>query len=115
MYINLLSIAPESSPILTAVPPFLLQWRTGGGRSHDRLVLEFRGTKWTFSVGSSASLTDLGRALWAILQSEDPLQITGPQQGHAVTHRGGELTWLFLLLLFFGYFLWFICFCRFYS
>ncbi|ROT68308.1 1-phosphatidylinositol-4,5-bisphosphate phosphodiesterase epsilon-1 [Penaeus vannamei] len=69
----------------------LIQWRTGGGRSHDRLVLEFRGTKWTFSVGSSASLTDLGRALWAILQSEDPLQITGPQQGHAVTHRGGEL------------------------
>ncbi|XP_037802088.1 1-phosphatidylinositol 4,5-bisphosphate phosphodiesterase epsilon-1-like isoform X2 [Penaeus monodon] len=69
----------------------LIQWRTGGGRSHDRLVLEFRGTKWTFSVGSSTSLTDLGRALWAILQSEDPLQITGPQQGHAVTHRGGEL------------------------
>ncbi|XP_042223651.1 1-phosphatidylinositol 4,5-bisphosphate phosphodiesterase epsilon-1-like isoform X2 [Homarus americanus] len=67
----------------------LLQWRTGGGRSHDRLVLEFRGTKWTFSVGSTASLTDLGRALWSILQSEDPLPFTTPQQGQLTSHRTG--------------------------
>ncbi|XP_071517355.1 1-phosphatidylinositol 4,5-bisphosphate phosphodiesterase epsilon-1-like isoform X2 [Panulirus ornatus] len=69
----------------------LLQWRTGGGRSHDRLVLEFRGTKWTFSVGSSTSLTDLGRALWSILQSEDPLPFTTPHQGQVTSHRGVEL------------------------
>ncbi|XP_069959980.1 1-phosphatidylinositol 4,5-bisphosphate phosphodiesterase epsilon-1 isoform X3 [Cherax quadricarinatus] len=67
----------------------LLQWRTGGGRSHDRLVLEFRGTNWTFSVVSSNSMTDLGRALWAILQSEDPLPFTTPDQAHLTSHRTG--------------------------
>ncbi|KAB7506829.1 hypothetical protein Anas_04139, partial [Armadillidium nasatum] len=48
------------------------------GRSHDRLVLEFRGTKWTFSVASATSLNELGRALWAILKSEDALALPTP-------------------------------------
>ncbi|XP_064077346.1 1-phosphatidylinositol 4,5-bisphosphate phosphodiesterase epsilon-1-like isoform X2 [Macrobrachium nipponense] len=69
----------------------LIQWRTGGGRSHDRLVLEFRGTKWTFIVGSSASRTDLGRALWNTLQNDDAFSFTPTHQGHMTPPRGGEL------------------------
>ncbi|XP_063888080.1 1-phosphatidylinositol 4,5-bisphosphate phosphodiesterase epsilon-1-like isoform X4 [Scylla paramamosain] len=73
----------------------LLQWRTGGGRSHDRLVLEFRGTKWTFSVTSHDSLSHLGRALWSILQSEDPLPYIASTSHHHHHHHhriAGELT-----------------------
>ncbi|KAK4312307.1 hypothetical protein Pmani_016237, partial [Petrolisthes manimaculis] len=88
----------------------LLQYRTGGGRSHDRLVLEFRGTKWTFSVGAAASLSHLGRALWATLQADHPaLPYPALHQaaalpythtaattlyhhtGHLATHRPGEV------------------------
>nr|XP_045618556.1 uncharacterized protein LOC123770570 isoform X4 [Procambarus clarkii] len=68
----------------------LLQWRTGGGRSHDRLVLEFRGTNWIFSVVSSNSMTDLGRALWSILQTEDPLPFATPDQAQLASHRTGS-------------------------
>lgn len=49
----------------------LQQWRTGGGRSHDRLVLEFRGTQWSFITSSHNSLRAIGTVLWEILQSVD--------------------------------------------
>lgn len=44
------------------------QWRTCGGRSHDRVQLEFRGSRWSLVVASVATMRDLGLALWAILQ-----------------------------------------------
>lgn len=49
----------------------LQQWRTGGGRSHDRLVLEFRGTKWSFVTPSHGSLRAIGTVLWEIMQDLD--------------------------------------------
>ncbi|CAG2172254.1 unnamed protein product, partial [Oppiella nova] len=49
----------------------LQQWRTGGGRSHDRLVLEFRGTKWSFITPSHGSLRAIGTVLWEIMQDLD--------------------------------------------
>ncbi|KAH9363088.1 hypothetical protein HPB48_014130 [Haemaphysalis longicornis] len=47
----------------------LQQWRAGGGRSHDRLVLEFRGTKWSFVAAQS--LRSIGSVLWEIMQDLD--------------------------------------------
>lgn len=49
----------------------LQQWRTGGGRSHDRLVLEFRTTKWSFITNSPSSLRQIGTVLWEIMQDLD--------------------------------------------
>lgn len=49
----------------------LQQWRTGGGRSHDRLVLEFRGTKWSFITPSHGLLRAIGIVLWEIMQDLD--------------------------------------------
>ncbi|RZF45197.1 hypothetical protein LSTR_LSTR009968 [Laodelphax striatellus] len=45
----------------------LVQWRTGGGRSHDRLQLEFRGSRWSLVVPSVAAMRHVGLALWEIL------------------------------------------------
>ncbi|KAG7167929.1 1-phosphatidylinositol 45-bisphosphate phosphodiesterase epsilon-1-like [Homarus americanus] len=53
--------------------------------THDLLQVSLTSV----SVGSTASLTDLGRALWSILQSEDPLPFTTPQQGQLTSHRTG--------------------------
>ncbi|KAK8771357.1 hypothetical protein V5799_025398 [Amblyomma americanum] len=47
----------------------LQQWRAGGGRSHDRLVLEFRGTKWSFVAAQS--LRSISSVLWEIMQDLD--------------------------------------------
>ncbi|CAN8024093.1 unnamed protein product [Ixodes persulcatus] len=47
----------------------LLQWRTGGGRAHDRLVLEFRGSKWAFVA--THSLRSISTVLWEIMQDLD--------------------------------------------
>ncbi|XP_065340527.1 uncharacterized protein LOC135939859 isoform X4 [Cloeon dipterum] len=49
----------------------LLQWRTGGGRSHDRLQLEFRGSRWQLAVPSPSTMREVGLALWEILQELD--------------------------------------------
>ncbi|XP_023235323.1 uncharacterized protein LOC111634715 isoform X2 [Centruroides sculpturatus] len=49
----------------------LQQWRTGGGRSHDRLVLEFRGTKWSFITPSQIMLRSISTVLWEIMQDID--------------------------------------------
>ncbi|XP_022238999.1 1-phosphatidylinositol 4,5-bisphosphate phosphodiesterase epsilon-1-like [Limulus polyphemus] len=49
----------------------LQQWRAGGGRCRDRLVLEFRNTKWTFVVSSQASLRCISSLLWEIIQDLD--------------------------------------------
>ncbi|XP_052770885.1 1-phosphatidylinositol 4,5-bisphosphate phosphodiesterase epsilon-1-like [Mya arenaria] len=44
------------------------EWRTGSGKSHDGLVLEFRGTKtWTLSMLSSDSLKSVTAVLWDAL------------------------------------------------
>ena len=64
-----------------------MQWRAGGGRNHDRLTLEFRGTRWALLVppvgsasssgvscghlGSVGGLREAGRALWALLREMD--------------------------------------------
>ena len=64
----------------------LQQWRTGGGRSHDRLVLEFRGTKWSFVTPSHGSLRAIGTVLWEIMQDLDACfldtLIAGERQDH---------------------------------
>uniref|UniRef100_T1IQR7 Phosphoinositide phospholipase C n=1 Tax=Strigamia maritima TaxID=126957 RepID=T1IQR7_STRMM len=49
----------------------LQQWRAGGGRSHDRLVLEFRGTKWSFVTPSLSILKSISSDLWEIMQEID--------------------------------------------
>ncbi|XP_073996296.1 uncharacterized protein isoform X2 [Rhodnius prolixus] len=49
----------------------LVQWQVCGGRSHDRLQLEFRGTRWSLVVPSVAAMRDVGLALWTILQDLD--------------------------------------------
>lgn len=49
----------------------LQQWRTGGGRSHDRVVLEFRATKWSVVTSSVGSLRNIGTVLWEIMQDID--------------------------------------------
>ncbi|XP_024084473.1 1-phosphatidylinositol 4,5-bisphosphate phosphodiesterase epsilon-1-like isoform X1 [Cimex lectularius] len=49
----------------------LLQWQVSGGRSHDRLQLDFRGTRWSLVVPSVTAMRDVGRALWTILQDLD--------------------------------------------
>ncbi|XP_046989883.1 1-phosphatidylinositol 4,5-bisphosphate phosphodiesterase epsilon-1-like [Schistocerca americana] len=49
----------------------LLQWRTGGGRSHDRLQLEFRATRWSLVVPAVAAMRQVGLALWELLQELD--------------------------------------------
>jgi len=64
-----------------------MQWRAGGGRNHDRLILEFRGTRWSLLVppvgsgsgcgvscghlGTVGGLREAGRALWALLRDMD--------------------------------------------
>ncbi|XP_064469144.1 uncharacterized protein LOC135383352 [Ornithodoros turicata] len=47
----------------------LQQWRAGGGRSHDRLVLEFRGTKWSFVAAHA--LRSISSVLWEMMQDLD--------------------------------------------
>uniref|UniRef100_A0A8D9BY52 Phosphoinositide phospholipase C n=2 Tax=Cacopsylla melanoneura TaxID=428564 RepID=A0A8D9BY52_9HEMI len=49
----------------------LVLWSTGGGRSHDRLQLEFRATKWSLVVPCVDTMRDLGLSLWEILQELD--------------------------------------------
>jgi hypothetical protein len=48
------------------------QWQLGGGRSHDRVTLEFRATRWNVVVPSPSSLQDLGAALWDLQQHLNP-------------------------------------------
>lgn len=61
----------------------LLQWRTGGGRSHDRLILEFRGTKWSFITPSQGLLKTIGTVLWEIMQDLDARFL----EEHIITSR----------------------------
>lgn len=49
----------------------LQQWRTGGGRSHDRVVFEFKTTKWSVVTSSVGSLRNIGTVLWEIMQDID--------------------------------------------
>lgn len=49
----------------------LFQWRSGGGRSHDRLQLEFRATRWSLIVPSMQAMKEIGVTLWQILQEID--------------------------------------------
>ncbi|GFY47578.1 1-phosphatidylinositol 4,5-bisphosphate phosphodiesterase epsilon-1 [Trichonephila inaurata madagascariensis] len=46
----------------------LEQWRTGGGRSHDQIVLEFRATKWSFIATSPGALRSISTELWEVMQ-----------------------------------------------
>ncbi|XP_037093117.1 1-phosphatidylinositol 4,5-bisphosphate phosphodiesterase epsilon-1-like [Pollicipes pollicipes] len=41
-------------------------------------MLEFRGSRWTFSVPNDGLLRDIGRALWAILQNEPSRDARAP-------------------------------------
>ncbi|GIY69208.1 hypothetical protein CDAR_370871 [Caerostris darwini] len=49
----------------------LEQWRTGGGRSHDQIVLEFRATKWSFIATSPGALRSISTELWEVMQNLD--------------------------------------------
>ncbi|XP_035226303.1 1-phosphatidylinositol 4,5-bisphosphate phosphodiesterase epsilon-1-like isoform X2 [Stegodyphus dumicola] len=49
----------------------LEQWRTGGGRSHDQIVLEFRATKWSFIATSPGALRSISTELWEVMQDLD--------------------------------------------
>nr|CAD7393620.1 unnamed protein product [Timema cristinae] len=71
-----------SYPLLSQVA----RWRTCGGRSHDRLQLEFRATRWSLVVPTVASMREVGLALWEILQELD----TNFLEEHALLRRGGQ-------------------------
>ncbi|XP_023223275.1 1-phosphatidylinositol 4,5-bisphosphate phosphodiesterase epsilon-1-like isoform X2 [Centruroides sculpturatus] len=58
-------------PAKTQLTGELQQWRTGGGRSHDQLVLEFRATKWSFITPSQGTLRSISTVLWEIMQDLD--------------------------------------------
>nr|XP_042900346.1 1-phosphatidylinositol 4,5-bisphosphate phosphodiesterase epsilon-1 [Parasteatoda tepidariorum] len=49
----------------------LEQWRIGGGRSHDQILLEFRATKWSFSAASTSTLQSISRELWEVMHDVD--------------------------------------------
>ncbi|KAL1122754.1 hypothetical protein AAG570_003081, partial [Ranatra chinensis] len=49
----------------------LVQWRTCGGRSHDRVQLEFRSARWSLVVAPVAAMRHVGVALWTILHQLD--------------------------------------------
>ncbi|KAG8182202.1 hypothetical protein JTE90_004139 [Oedothorax gibbosus] len=49
----------------------LEQWRAGGGRGHDHVVLEFRATKWAFIAASSSALRSISSELWEVMQDLD--------------------------------------------
>ncbi|KAK3593089.1 hypothetical protein CHS0354_038127 [Potamilus streckersoni] len=47
------------------------EWRTGSGKLHDGLVLEFRGTKtWTLSMASLDNLKSVTAVLWDALDMD---------------------------------------------
>ncbi|RWS03777.1 1-phosphatidylinositol-4:5-bisphosphate phosphodiesterase epsilon-1-like protein [Dinothrombium tinctorium] len=72
----------------------LLQWRTGGGRSHDRLILEFRTTKWSVATTPGA-LRAIGNALWCIMQDIDGQflnQLLVMQSDRTTSDEGGVET-----------------------
>lgn len=58
----------------------------GGGRSHDRLQLEFRGTRWSLIVPTAGTLRDVGLALWELLQELDSQFL----EEHALVRRVPE-------------------------
>lgn len=64
----------------------VLQWRTCGGRSHDRLQLEFRATRWSLVVPTVAAMREVGLALWEILQELDSHFL----EEHALLRRFGQ-------------------------
>lgn len=77
---RLLAIGPERIVLLDSKTRLLnksqhtsdlQQWQTGGGRSRDRLVLEFHGTKWSFLTPSQSSLKSIGFCLWEMMQQID--------------------------------------------
>ncbi|CAM1326028.1 PLCE1 (predicted) [Pycnogonum litorale] len=77
---RLLAIGPERIVLLdnktrllnkSQLTSDLQQWQTGGGRSHDRLILEFRGTKWSFVAPSQSTLKSIGFGLWEMMQQID--------------------------------------------
>ena len=49
----------------------LQEWRISGGSNHDRIILEFRATKWSFTAISQGSLQAIGNTLWGIMQDID--------------------------------------------
>jgi hypothetical protein len=70
----------------TAAVCCVLQWRTCGGRSHDRLQLEFRATRWSLVVPTVAAMREVGLALWEILQELDSHFL----EEHALLRRFGQ-------------------------
>ncbi|XP_067003645.2 1-phosphatidylinositol 4,5-bisphosphate phosphodiesterase epsilon-1 isoform X2 [Anabrus simplex] len=62
------------------------KWRTCGGRSHDRLQLEFRATRWSLVVPTVAAMREVGLALWEILQELDSHFL----EEHALLRRFGQ-------------------------
>lgn len=49
----------------------LQEWRISGGNNHDRIILEFRATKWLVAATSQGSLHAIGNTLWGIMQDID--------------------------------------------
>jgi len=49
----------------------LQEWRISGGSNHDRITLEFRATKWSFTATSQGSLQAIGNTLWGMMQDND--------------------------------------------
>ncbi|GLG95976.1 Uncharacterized protein GBIM_02819, partial [Gryllus bimaculatus] len=92
---RLLGLGPEKIVLLDNKTKFLaksqktadlVQWRTGGGRSHDRLQLEFRAARWSLVVPSVAAMREVGLALWEILQELDSHFL----EEHALVRRLGQ-------------------------
>ena len=64
------------------------QWQLGGGRSHDRVTLEFRATRWNVVVPTHSSLQDLGAALWDLQQQLNPAY--AEENGAAVLNAAAD-------------------------
>ena len=47
----------------------LSEWRTGAGSSADRILLEFRGCRWSLLATSAASMQSISNSLWTLMKS----------------------------------------------
>jgi hypothetical protein len=47
----------------------LSEWRTGAGNCADRILLEFRGCRWSLLATSAASMQSISNSLWTLMKS----------------------------------------------
>lgn len=74
----------------------LQEWRISGGNNHDRIILEFRATKWLVAATSQGALQAIGNTLWGIMQDIDSHFLSDLL---LIPTREGEWEALFLIVL----------------